>query len=284
MDLLTLELTGFRDGALRTCCGAPGVRNYNFNLHAKCDQNGSSVCPDPTTHVSWDGIHMTEAAHRIIAQAQRRVGEHMASPSTPPTMSFSTMFLVLFWLFPSSHSLHYDAIFSFGDSLSDTGNVQVAGLPYGMTFFGRPTGRCSNGRLVIDFIVGLPLLPASTTKGNSFRQGANFAYTAATALDFDFFNRRGLGGKLWINASLSSQIGWFEKTMPSLCSSTPGANIHPQVFLPLPSSCSSVTSPMLNSMKPLARSLQGLLPFSWWGSSEAMTTTPQSSPAEAWHK
>ncbi|RWV86121.1 hypothetical protein GW17_00052016, partial [Ensete ventricosum] len=137
MDLLTLELTGFRDGALRTCCGAPGVRNYNFNLHAKCDQNGSSVCPDPTTHVSWDGIHMTEAAHRIIAQAQRRVGEHMASPSTPPTMSFSTMFLVLFWLFPSSHSLHYDAIFSFGDSLSDTGNVQVAGLPYGMTFFGR---------------------------------------------------------------------------------------------------------------------------------------------------
>ncbi|KAJ8491667.1 hypothetical protein OPV22_013388 [Ensete ventricosum] len=61
----------------------------------------------------------------------------MASPSTPPTMSFSTMFLVLFWLFPSSHSLHYDAIFSFGDSLSDTGNVQVAGLPYGMTFFGR---------------------------------------------------------------------------------------------------------------------------------------------------
>ncbi|URE39790.1 GDSL esterase lipase [Musa troglodytarum] len=156
--------------------------------------------------------------------AQRRVGEHMALPSTPPTMSFSTMFLVLFWLFPSSQSLHYDAIFSFGDSLSDTGNVQVAGLPYGITFFGRPTGRCSNGRLVIDFIaeaVGLPLLPASTKKGNGFRQGANFAYTAATALDFDFFNRRGLGGKLWVNASLSSQIGWFEKTMPSLCSSTP---------------------------------------------------------------
>ncbi|CAL9148065.1 unnamed protein product [Musa hybrid cultivar] len=156
--------------------------------------------------------------------ARRTVGEHMALPSTPPTMSFSTMFLVLFWLFPSSQSLHYDAIFSFGDSLSDTGNVQVAGLPYGMTFFGRPTGRCSNGRLVIDFIaeaVGLPLLPASTTKGHSFRQGANFAYTAATALDFDFFNRRGLGGKLWVNASLSSQIGWFEKTMPSLCSSTP---------------------------------------------------------------
>ncbi|THU70025.1 hypothetical protein C4D60_Mb08t20640 [Musa balbisiana] len=156
--------------------------------------------------------------------ARRTVGEHMALPSTSPTMSFSTMFLVLFWLFPSSRSLHYDAIFSFGDSLSDTGNVQVAGLPYGMTFFGRPTGRCSNGRLVIDFIaeaVGLPLLPASTTKGNSFRQGANFAYTAATALDFHFFNRRGLGGKLWVNASLSSQIEWFEKTMPSLCNSTP---------------------------------------------------------------
>ncbi|RWV98903.1 hypothetical protein GW17_00038225 [Ensete ventricosum] len=49
--------------------------------------------------------------------------------------------------------------------------------------------------------------------------------------------------------------------MPSLCSSTPGANIHPQVFLPLPTSCSSVTSPMLNSMKPLARSLKDYFPF-----------------------
>ncbi|GMN43592.1 hypothetical protein TIFTF001_012801 [Ficus carica] len=55
----------------------------------------------------------------------------------------------------------YDAIFNFGDSISDTGNFLRSGaiafpvigkLPYGMTFFRRPTGRCSDGRLVVDFI------------------------------------------------------------------------------------------------------------------------------------
>ncbi|WOL12419.1 protein trichome birefringence-like 31 [Canna indica] len=136
------------------------------------------------------------------------------------------MKLVILFLLPFfylSNSKSYSAIFSFGDSLSDTGNAVLAGLPYGMSFFGRPTGRCSNGRLVIDFIaeaVGLPLLPPCTAKGKSFRRGANFAYIAATALDFGFFYRRGLGGELWVNASLDTQIGWFEKKMPSLCGST----------------------------------------------------------------
>jgi hypothetical protein len=57
----------------------------------------------------------------------------------------------------------YDSIFSFGDSFADTGNDIVvfaahsldnptARPPYGMTFFGHPTGRNSNGRLIIDFI------------------------------------------------------------------------------------------------------------------------------------
>jgi len=43
----------------------------------------------------------------------------------------------------------------------DAGNLVVDGipdhlatakLPYGMTYFGYPTGRCSDGRLVVDFI------------------------------------------------------------------------------------------------------------------------------------
>jgi hypothetical protein len=59
----------------------------------------------------------------------------------------------------------YEAIFSFGDSLSDAGNLIVNGTPkalttarapYGMTFFGRPTGRCSNGRVVVDFLGNIP--------------------------------------------------------------------------------------------------------------------------------
>jgi phospholipase/lecithinase/hemolysin len=53
------------------------------------------------------------------------------------------------------------AIYNFGDSISDTGNLireQAAGLlehigkpPYGMDING-PTGRCSNGYLMIDFL------------------------------------------------------------------------------------------------------------------------------------
>jgi hypothetical protein len=59
----------------------------------------------------------------------------------------------------------YTAIFSFGDSLSDAGNLIVNGTPkalttarppYGMTFFRKPTGRCSNGRLVVDFLGTVP--------------------------------------------------------------------------------------------------------------------------------
>ena len=55
----------------------------------------------------------------------------------------------------------YESIFNFGDSLSDTGNFLLSGaiafpvigkLPYGETFFQHATGRCSDGRLVVDFI------------------------------------------------------------------------------------------------------------------------------------
>jgi hypothetical protein len=53
-----------------------------------------------------------------------------------------------------------NVFYNFGDSLSDTGNIIRAiptwaiavDLPYGESFFGKPTGRHSNGRLVIDFI------------------------------------------------------------------------------------------------------------------------------------
>ncbi|XP_047332568.1 GDSL esterase/lipase At2g27360-like isoform X2 [Impatiens glandulifera] len=57
----------------------------------------------------------------------------------------------------------YTSIFSFGDSLADTGNslhlsqtigyhVNSGTFPFGQTYFHRPTGRFSDGRLIIDFI------------------------------------------------------------------------------------------------------------------------------------
>lgn len=56
---------GFRNGALKACCGGGG--QYNYNTSAMCGYMGSKACEDPSTYVNWDGIHLTEAAYRYIA-------------------------------------------------------------------------------------------------------------------------------------------------------------------------------------------------------------------------
>ncbi|KAM0922391.1 hypothetical protein ACQ4PT_006193 [Festuca glaucescens] len=84
----------------------------------------------------------------------------------------------------------FPAVFNFGDSNSDTGGFWAAfpaqPPPFGVTYFGKPAGRASDGRLVIDFIaqvMGLPLLsPYLQSIGSDFRHGANFATLASTAL------------------------------------------------------------------------------------------------------
>ncbi|GJN06433.1 hypothetical protein PR202_ga24162 [Eleusine coracana subsp. coracana] len=52
----------------RACCGAPGVGEYNFNLTSKCGEPGAYSCEDPSSHWSWDGIHLTEASYGHIAR------------------------------------------------------------------------------------------------------------------------------------------------------------------------------------------------------------------------
>ncbi|KAL6627171.1 hypothetical protein ACP70R_030897 [Stipagrostis hirtigluma subsp. patula] len=126
----------------------------------------------------------------------------------------------------------YDSIFSFGDSFADTGNNPVVfrryGVfnpvmrpPYGSTFFGRPTGRDCDGRLIIDFVaerLGLPLVPPFLAHNGSFRRGANFAVGGATALDAGFFHHG--ARKFPLNTSLGVQLQWFESLKPSLCGTT----------------------------------------------------------------
>ncbi|KAE8786342.1 GDSL esterase/lipase [Hordeum vulgare] len=139
---------------------------------------------------------------------------------------------------PANQSRCYKHLFSFGDSLIDTGNSivnstppgPVLKLPYGETFFGRPTGRWSDGRLVVDFIVerlGLPYWPAylqaaaGKSPAEEFRYGANFAVTAATALSQDFFIKKNLRVDLRPRIpfySLGVQIGWFKKVLAALAS------------------------------------------------------------------
>ncbi|XP_011097367.2 GDSL esterase/lipase At5g14450 isoform X2 [Sesamum indicum] len=69
----------------------------------------------------------------------------------------------------------YSTMYNFGDSNSDTGGIAAAfyppASPSGETYYGRPVGRASDGRLIIDFIVG-----------SSYQNGANFATGGATIL------------------------------------------------------------------------------------------------------
>ncbi|KAA8548100.1 hypothetical protein F0562_004639 [Nyssa sinensis] len=82
-----------------------------------------------------------------------------------------------------SRSCRFPAIYNFGDSNSDTGGRSAAlgevPPPNGETFFGKPSGRYCDGRLVMDLIaekLGLPYLDAYLDSiGTDFRHGANFA-------------------------------------------------------------------------------------------------------------
>ncbi|KAF8411027.1 hypothetical protein HHK36_003566 [Tetracentron sinense] len=136
----------------------------------------------------------------------------------------------------------YTSIFSFGDSLTDTGNVlhghaskaaNFRRLPYGETYFRRPTGRCSDGRLIIDFIaqsLGLPLVPPylERSSGQNPRKGVNFAVVGATAVNASFYEERGIYND-FTNYSLGIQVGWFKELLPSLCN-TSSSNSHNSVL------------------------------------------------------
>ncbi|XP_030552345.2 GDSL esterase/lipase At1g31550-like [Rhodamnia argentea] len=132
----------------------------------------------------------------------------------------------------------FDSIISFGDSLADTGNLlrlsrsdarptRAGFLPYGETYFRRPTGRFSDGRLVIDFMaewLGLPFVaPYYGEDGGrsaaDFGKGVNFAVAGATALDASFFEGRGMGNS-FPNESLRVQLGLFKELLPSLRSTS----------------------------------------------------------------
>ncbi|TVU29367.1 hypothetical protein EJB05_20931 [Eragrostis curvula] len=123
------------------------------------------------------------------------------------------------------------AIYNFGDSISDTGNLirerpsgllqYIAKLPYGMDIHG-PTGRCSDGYLMIDFLakdLGLPLLNPYLDKSADFTHGVNFAVAGATALSTAALAKKGIAIAL-TNSSLDVQLKWFKDFMTSTTNST----------------------------------------------------------------
>ncbi|XP_073109191.1 GDSL esterase/lipase At1g28570-like [Elaeis guineensis] len=154
----------------------------------------------------------------------------MASSTSHPLIPLPLLLALLFLSNADPTTTCYTSIFSFGDSITDTGNFlnytncgPEARLPYGKTYFHHPTGRFSDGRIIIDFIaqaIGVPLVPPylAGPGDHGFRRGANFAVGGATALENDYFRARGLNVN-WTEYSLGTQIEWFKQLLPSLCSS-----------------------------------------------------------------
>ncbi|KAF7139277.1 hypothetical protein RHSIM_Rhsim07G0189400 [Rhododendron simsii] len=147
--------------------------------------------------------------------------------SSPVLLALATSYLLFLQPHPNNaNSLvtcHFDKIYQFGDSISDTGNLirqkpvgaatAFARLPYGETFFKHATGRCSNGRLMIDFIAqasGLPFLNPYLEKDADFRHGVNFAVAGATALTAKALAKKSIIDNL-TNSSLKVQLDWMSK-------------------------------------------------------------------------
>ncbi|KAI5065243.1 hypothetical protein GOP47_0019938 [Adiantum capillus-veneris] len=121
-----------------------------------------------------------------------------------------------------------EGMYAWGDSLTDTGNYQLsigvdsptAHLPYGQTFFHYPTGRASDGRLVVDFLAKqagldflLPYLGLNNTQVNSKGKSlVNFAVGGATTQNVDYLNAT-YNISVFIPYSLDKQVQWFS-TLP----------------------------------------------------------------------
>ncbi|XP_021287390.1 GDSL esterase/lipase At1g31550-like [Herrania umbratica] len=232
---------GFTE-TLKSCSGVGGP--YGFNSSLRCgDPPLRTCCDDPSSHVSWDGVHYTEAAYRLLSKAILEQLftipniNNLCLPFTLPAVSF----LFVITIDTSDHvNGCFTSIFSFGDSFTDNGNLVHISLseyrelphcafpPQGRAYFGHPTGRCSDGRLVIDFLaegLGLPLLPPYFGGENgtlqNFPNGVNLAVSGVTALDFSFFEERGVHNH-FTNFSLRDEEWLFKDALPSLCPSFSG--------------------------------------------------------------
>ncbi|XP_066306688.1 GDSL esterase/lipase At1g28600-like [Miscanthus floridulus] len=130
------------------------------------------------------------------------------------------IFVVLLLNAPAGRCGCYKRIFSFGDSLIDTGNFARSGpiveYPFGMTYFHHPTGRISDGRVLIDFYAQafqLPLIPPNLPQKDTglFPTGANFAVFGSTAMPPEYF-RRWSHDVSWA-CCLGVQMGWFKEML-----------------------------------------------------------------------
>ncbi|XP_016202956.1 GDSL esterase/lipase At2g03980 isoform X4 [Arachis ipaensis] len=131
-----------------------------------------------------------------------------------------TVLLLIAFATKSEQSKQIPALYVFGDSLVDSGNNHyVPGedlqnfFPYGIDF-GTPTGRCTNGKTVADFLaiyLGLPFAPAYlglSSKGKRvITTGINYA-SAGSGILPDTNNKTSF--------IMDEQIRGFERTVKGI--------------------------------------------------------------------
>ncbi|TKW00887.1 hypothetical protein SEVIR_8G141900v4 [Setaria viridis] len=149
--------------------------------------------------------------------------------SCPALLSF-LLLLLRALVEPAAAACSVDAIYSFGDSIADTGNLlregpvgffaSIGSYPYGQTLQ-KPTGRCSDGFLIIDYFamaLNLSLVNPYMDKAADFASGVNFAVAGATALDRAVLLQVGV---MMPPASvpISTQLDWFRSHLNATCGS-----------------------------------------------------------------
>lgn len=49
------------------CCGTGGGQ-FNFDPTRMCGASDVPACAQPDRHISWDGVHLTQEAYRIMTK------------------------------------------------------------------------------------------------------------------------------------------------------------------------------------------------------------------------
>ncbi|KAL9393084.1 hypothetical protein Peur_012369 [Populus x canadensis] len=136
----------------------------------------------------------------------------------------------------------FKAIYQLGDSIADTGNLirenplsPYASFPYGLKL-SKPTGRCSNGLLMIDYIARSAKLPSpgaylnSARKFSGGRGGVNFAVAGSTALPAEVLSSKNIMN-IVTNESLSTQLEWMFSYFNTTCSKDCAKEIKSSLFM-----------------------------------------------------
>nr|CAB3467063.1 unnamed protein product [Digitaria exilis] len=99
---------------------------------------------------------------------------------TPAAAAALVALLCVSWA-AAAAAQKYNAIFNFGDSITDTGNLCTNGKPsqitftqppYGETYFGTPTCRCSDGRVIVDFLIRAAVLATVQVDDGGLQEGS----------------------------------------------------------------------------------------------------------------